>query len=545
VLKDHAPLSREIESGTGTWFLRRILPYRTDDDRVEGVVITFSDISELKVAERNIRAAQAYSDSIVETIRQPLVVLDDELRIISASRAFYEAFEAKREAAVGRPIGTAGALQFREPGLRVFLDRIRAGEENIEDFEIELDLPPFSGRRSLLMSAREIVGPSAGRKILITIDDITERKRLSRVLEAAKLQAERANLGKSRFLAAASHDLRQPLQTLTLLRGILSKSIKDENALALVRKLDEPLQVMSGMLNTLLDINQLEAGIVNPEIVVFSVDTLFDRLKTEFSYHVAAKELDWRVVGSGLHIRSDPRLLEQMIRNLLWNAVKYTPYGKILLGCRRRGDKLRLEVWDTGVGIPEEHLQSIFEEFHQVDNSARDRSLGLGLGLADRTTHRRYARPRNRRPFSARQGFGLCRRGAAGTGKARSMASQGRPDRGGRRARGVGHDRRGRFHGAGDARAVVQGGGASHCIRRRWPSGAGTDGDGSGEPDIVIADYNLPGDLTDCKPSPSCAARSTGRFRQSSSPATSRPEHCTRSHTSVVRISTSLPTPKS
>src|SRR6185369_11965587 len=205
VLKDHAPLSREIESGTGTWFLRRILPYRTDDDRVEGVVITFSDISELKLAERNIRAAQAYSDSIVETIRQPLVVLDDELRIISASKAFYEAFEAKREEAVGRAIGSAGALQFREPGLRVFLDRIRAGEENIEDFEIELDLPPLSGRRSLLMSAREIVGPSAGRKILVTIDDITERKRLSRVLEAAKLQAERANLGKSRFLAAASH----------------------------------------------------------------------------------------------------------------------------------------------------------------------------------------------------------------------------------------------------------------------------------------------------------------------------------------------------
>ena len=99
------------------------------------------------------------------------------------------------------------------------------------------------------------------------------------MLEAAKLHAEQANLGKSRFLAAASHDLRQPLQTFSLLRGILAKSIKDEAALALIRKLDEPLQVMSGMLNTLLDINQLEAGIVNPEIVVFPIDTLFDRLK--------------------------------------------------------------------------------------------------------------------------------------------------------------------------------------------------------------------------------------------------------------------------
>src|SRR6185503_10330953 len=174
----------------------------------------------------------------------------------------------------------------------------------------------------------------------------------------------------------------QPLQTLSLLRGILAKSIKEEGALTLIRKLDEPLEVMSGMLNTLLDINQLEAGIVNPEVVAFPIEALFDRLKTEFSYHAAAKALDWRVVESGRYVRSDPRLLEQMIRNLLWNAVKYTPQGKILLGCRRRGDKLRLEVWDTGMGIPAEHLQAIFEEFHQVDNPARERGLGLGLGLA-------------------------------------------------------------------------------------------------------------------------------------------------------------------
>jgi len=382
VVANAEPLSREIERDNGAWYLRRILPYRAQDDRIEGVVITFADISELKLAERDIEAARAYSNSIVETVHQPLVVLDDDLRVISASRVFYETFGAKKEDAVGQIVGSAGALHFNDPGLRVFLDRIRAGEGNIEDYEIELDLPPLPGRRSLLLAAREIVGPSAGRKLLVTIDDITERKRVSEVLEIAKLHAEQANLGKSRFLAAASHDLRQPLQTLSLLRGILAKSIKEEGALALIRKLDEPLDVMSGMLNTLLDINQLEAGIVNPEVVVFPIDALFERLKTEFTYHAAAKNLDWRVVESGLYVRSDPRLLEQMIRNLLWNSVKYTPRGKILLGCRRRGDRLRLEVWDTGMGIPVEHLQAIFEEFHQVDNPARERGLGLGLGLA-------------------------------------------------------------------------------------------------------------------------------------------------------------------
>jgi len=381
VLKNLAPLSREIKSDSGMWHTRRVLPYQTQGDQIEGVVVTFADISELKAAERKIEAAQIYSDSIVETIRQPLVVLDAELRIISASRAFYETFRANREDAVGRRIGTAGVLPFNDRGLVEFLDRIRAGEVAVEGYEIDLVLPQI-GCRSLLMGAHDIVEASSDRKILVTIDDITERKRISGALEAAKLQAERANLGKSRFLAAASHDLRQPLQTLSLLRGILAKSIKDENGLTLIRKLDEPLQVMSGMLNTLLDINQLEAGSVTPEIVAFPIETLFDRLRTEFSYHAAAKDLGWRVVGSDLHIRSDPRLLEQMIRNLLWNSVKYTIRGKILFGCRRRGEKLRLEVWDTGIGIPAEHLQSIFEEFHQIDNPARERRLGLGLGLA-------------------------------------------------------------------------------------------------------------------------------------------------------------------
>src|SRR5436853_4123970 len=149
------------------------------------------------------------------------------------------------------------------------------------------------------------------------IDDITERKRASEALEAARHVAEQANLGKSRFLAAASHDLRQPLQTLSLVRGILAKRIKDENGTRLIAKLDETLSAMSGMLNTLLDINQLEAGIVRPEIVEFPIGTVLDRLGTEFAYHATAKELRWRVVASSLNVCSDPRLLEQMLRNLL------------------------------------------------------------------------------------------------------------------------------------------------------------------------------------------------------------------------------------
>lgn len=218
--------------------------------------------------------------------------------------------------------------------------------------------------------------------VVITFADITERRRTANALEAAKRQAEVATIAKSRFLAAASHDLRQPLQTLALLQGLLAKTVEGERVEKLVTRLDETLGAMSGMLNTLLDINQIEAGTVQATAVDFSISDLLDRLRDEFTYHAQAQNLHLSVVSRDIVIHSDPRLLEQILRNLLSNALKYTKRGKILLGCRRYGNQLNIEIWDTGVGIPPKELQSIFEEYHQLDNAARDQSRGLGLGLS-------------------------------------------------------------------------------------------------------------------------------------------------------------------
>jgi two-component system CheB/CheR fusion protein len=221
--------------------------------------------------------------------------------------------------------------------------------------------------------------------VVVTFVDITERRHAADALEAAKRQAEVANLGKSRFLAAASHDLRQPLQTLSLIRGVLAKRItegKNEEALKLVARLDETAAGMSGLLDALLDINQIEAGTLRAERVDFPIDDLLDRLRDEFTYYAQAQGLALHVVGCGLSVHSDPRLLEQMIRNLLSNALKYTRQGKLLVGCRRHKGLLSIEVWDTGIGIPAEELDAIFEEYHQLDNAARERSRGLGLGLS-------------------------------------------------------------------------------------------------------------------------------------------------------------------
>ncbi|TWF48087.1 CheR family methyltransferase [Neorhizobium alkalisoli] len=218
--------------------------------------------------------------------------------------------------------------------------------------------------------------------VVITFIDMSAQRQISEDRETAKKSAEHATEAKSHFLAAASHDLRQPLQTLKLLQGLLEKSVEDGQSRIFVKRMGETLASMSGILNTVLDINQIEAGMVQVKSESFSIDAILVRLLEEFSYQASAKGLDLRVLRSGLAVHTDPRLLEQIVRNLLSNALKYTPTGKILLGCRRRGGKLRIEVWDTGIGIPENQIADVFKEYHRLDVPPGSGGQGLGLGLS-------------------------------------------------------------------------------------------------------------------------------------------------------------------
>ncbi|MDP3340497.1 chemotaxis protein CheB [Frigidibacter sp.] len=218
--------------------------------------------------------------------------------------------------------------------------------------------------------------------VVITFIDITERKRTHAALVAAKRQADRATTAKSRFLAAASHDLRQPLQSLALLHGLMARGRHTVEAARLAALLDRTLESMTDMLDSLLDVNRIESGIVRPQVVSIAIAPLLQRLADEFAPLCAMKGLRLRLVPSSAWVATDPQLLEQILRNLLSNALKYTVKGGILIGCRRQRDHVTVQICDTGIGVPEQDRGAIFDAYHQGEASAHLPRQGLGLGLS-------------------------------------------------------------------------------------------------------------------------------------------------------------------
>jgi len=201
-------------------------------------------------------------------------------------------------------------------------------------------------------------------------------------MEAVRAEAERATRAKSRFLAAASHDLRQPFQAMRLFLHLLEARLTDKGQLELAGRLEEALTSSESLLNALLEVSALEAATVKPSPVRLPVGDVLRRLAEQFAPEAAEKGLDLRMVPSSAEVVSDPVLLDRILRNLVVNALRYTERGRLLLGCRRRGGWLAIEVCDTGVGIPADKQRQIFEEFVQLQDRPKSRQQGLGLGLA-------------------------------------------------------------------------------------------------------------------------------------------------------------------
>jgi len=217
---------------------------------------------------------------------------------------------------------------------------------------------------------------------LLTMRDLTAIRATEKALQKAKEAADQANTAKSRFLAAVSHDLRQPLQTVTLLSGVLHRKTSEPQTGKIIEELRAGLHSMKEILNTLLDLGRLEAGDITPHLVDIPVGRLVEKVANEYRSQARTKRLELRLVPVVATCRSDPAILEHILRNLVSNSVRYTECGGVLIGCRRRGRSLSIEIWDTGIGIPKDEQKMIFETFYQTGNPARQARGGMGVGLS-------------------------------------------------------------------------------------------------------------------------------------------------------------------
>ncbi len=337
----------------------------------------------------------------LENMSQGVCVVDAEMRLVAWNTAYLDMFEYPPELIrVGRPV--ADLLRFNaEQGLM--------GDGDI-DAKIERRLNFKRQGSQHLVERRwpdgrmiEIRGnPMPGGGFVATFTDVTEfrstAEELRRVnetleqrvvartseLETAKLQAETASEAKTRFLAAVSHDLVQPLNAAQLLTHSVSVRIGDHPSAEALGQISGALSATEGLIESLLDISRLEAGGLQPRIARFPLSEIFDQLDGEFRVLAAERKLSFKTIPSSVWVQTDPQLLRRILQNFLSNAVRYTPTGRIRMGVRRRGEHILIGVWDTGPGISAKDRAIIFEEFRRLDPDQGSPGLGLGLAIAER-----------------------------------------------------------------------------------------------------------------------------------------------------------------
>jgi protein-histidine pros-kinase len=326
--------------------------------------------------------SEAYFRNVLESAPDAMIIIDHFGKITVVNEQTEKMFgytrrqllgqevemllpEALRDRHISHRAGFAANPQLRPMGAELALFGRRADGSL---FPVEISLSPFTS--------------SSGAFISSVIRDVTSRKEMEQELITARQDAERANKANTAFLAAASHDLRQPVQALALLNGALRRTVSDTLALEMIESQQNSLDAMTNLLNSLLDISRLDAGKVEPEFEDFRVQRLVDRLFSESSRQARQKGLRFEVdTCEEVFIQSDPNLLGEIVQNFVSNAIRYTSSGAIKLGCRADGEDLWIDVTDTGIGIDAAQLNEIFDEFHQVRHPGRE-TEGFGLGLA-------------------------------------------------------------------------------------------------------------------------------------------------------------------
>ena len=320
--------------------------------------------------------------TLLESAPDAMVIVDNEgtIRIVNAQAEAMFGF--RRNKLLGKKIERLLPQRIRNQHVRhrdAFIARpsirpmgsgldLRAARKDGSEFPVEISLSPVETERGMFVAS--------------VIRDVTERKKMEQEIIEAQRETERANKANNAFLAAASHDLRQPVQALSLLNGALRRTVKDERALEMIEHQQNSLTAMTNLLNSLLDISRLDAGKVTPEFEHFPIQRLVDRLSAEFGRQAQHKGLEFDAADCPCIVRSDPNLLAEIIQNFVSNAIRYTDSGSVRMNCRHDSEHLWVDVEDTGIGIEADQLEAVFKEFHQCRAPSSSNKEGFGLGLA-------------------------------------------------------------------------------------------------------------------------------------------------------------------
>lgn len=390
VLDDLSPKEWEIAARENAWFRLHIRPYRRSDDRLDGAVLSFIDVSVLKRSIDSAEQARDYAKSIVETVSSSLVVLDAELRVVSANDAFYRMFGVPAEAARDQ-LPERGKEIWEAPAVRSALKRAFAQQERFTDIELttELDLGP----RFLSLSGRPILWGHGPALVLLTIHDVTALRLLERerslLLESekqARLEAERATHAKDLFLATLSHELRTPLSTMLMSAQLLRQVAADEPRTERpVASIERAVKAQSKLIDDLLDVSRIVSGKLTLDLGPVDFAAIVEEAVDVSRPAAQAKALELDIsidheIGTAY---GDHSRLLQVANNLLSNAVKFTPQGgRITVRLERIDGGAELTVTDTGMGIRPDVLPQLFNRFVQADASVTRTHGGLGLGLS-------------------------------------------------------------------------------------------------------------------------------------------------------------------
>jgi len=383
------PLSIRHRDGKLTEVLYNASSYNDVNGSVLGIFAAASDVNDRKRQDAILREVQSFAEAIVETVREPLLVLDKDLHVKMANQSFLRTFRASKQETEGSLLYKLGNGQWDIPELRRLLEDIIPQHTEFRDFEVTHDFPAI-GRRTMLLNARKLSEPGVNRELfLLAMEDTTERKQAEAESKNAKEAAEDANRAKSDFLARMSHEIRTPMNAIIGMADLLwetSLALEQREYVRIFRKAGAQLL---DLINDILDLSKVESGHLTLESLDFDLGEVLDKTLEMMAIRAHEKGLEL-----ALHIApdvarvlvGDPARLRQVLINLIGNAIKFTEHGEVIVRVDADPENgsvgaLRFAVCDTGIGIPEEARELIFAPYSQVDTSTTRKFGGTGLGL--------------------------------------------------------------------------------------------------------------------------------------------------------------------